>query len=87
MTTLSPFQQAFLRLHVLHQPEQWRWYWFEMMLRATAGRRTATLWADELAELLREGLMEPGMGMSVRATAAGVALVMAERAPKEEVAT
>lgn len=60
------------------------------MLRATAargsaGKRTATLWQDDLEALVQEGLMEWGVGAQMRPTAAGVGLVMAAKAAEREV--
>lgn len=71
---LSPAQLAFLTLHVRHAVTAWRWHWCETLLRATAGKRTATLWRDEACELVALGLMEWGMGSQVKVTPAGVAL-------------
>jgi hypothetical protein len=82
--TLTPAQFHFLQLHVLHHVERWRWYWFETMLRAHASKRSATIWKDAADELVALGLMEWGMGFSMRPTAAGAGMVMRSRAAKVE---
>lgn len=80
-TTLSPAQLAFLSLHVLHHVERWQWHWFETMLRAHAGRRSATIWRDAAEEMVAWGLMEWGHGCAdMKPTAAGAGLVMSQRA-------
>lgn len=77
---LSAPQIHFLTLHVNHRVEKWRWHWFETMLRASAGKRTATLGREEVQELVDAGLMEFGMGCAdLRPTEAG------KQAAKEEV--
>lgn len=74
---LAPFQPSraqlrFMRLHHLHMVARWQWHWFNTMLRATTDRGvTATLWADEIEQLIREGLMESGMGFCMALTPAG----------------
>lgn len=81
----APFQPTraqlhFLRLHCFHCVEQWRWHWYETMLRATTDRGvTATLWRDSVDELIREGLMEAGMGYAMSVTDAGRELLARER--------
>ena len=81
----APFQPTraqlrFLRLHTFHCVEQWRWHWYETMLRATTDRGvTATLWVDSVEELVREGLMEAGMGYAMSVTDAGRELLARER--------
>lgn len=84
---LSAPQIHFLALHVNHAVTAWRWHWFETMLRASAGKRTATLGREDVEELVRAGLMEWGMGCAwVRATAAGAqAVALAREARKEAV--
>jgi hypothetical protein len=73
---LSGSQLAFLELHTRHIVTEHRWHFQETQLRAKAGTRTATVSAEELGELIRWDLMEPGSGYAdVRATAAGRALV------------
>jgi hypothetical protein len=72
----SPVALDFLALHVLHGVTAWRWHWCETMLRATAGLRTATLWRDDVDDLVQAGLMEWGLGCAdVRPTSKGVELV------------
>lgn len=68
----SRAQLHFLRLHTFHCVEKWQWHWFNTMLRATTDRGvTATLWADSVEELIREGLMEAGMGFCMEVTPKG----------------
>jgi hypothetical protein len=55
-------QQRFLRFHT-RLVEKWRWHFVETQLRAyTEHGQTATIWKDDLAELLHRGLMFKGMG-------------------------
>lgn len=69
---LSPAQLNFLTLHATRLVTEHRWHFSECALRATAGRRTATIWADDLADLIGRGLMEQGAGYAdVRVTEAG----------------
>ncbi len=81
----APFQPSqaqlhFLRLHCFHLVEQWRWHWYETMLRATTDRGvTATLWRDEVESLVSQGLMEAGMGYAMSVTDAGRDLLARER--------
>ncbi len=85
LAPLAPFQPTraqlhFLRLHCFHLVEKWQWHWFQTMLRATTDRDvTATLWADDVEELVREGLMEAGMGYAMSVTDAGRELLARER--------
>lgn len=82
---LAPFQPSraqirFMRLHAWHLVEKWQWHWLQTMLRATTDRGvTATLWADSVEELIREGLMEAGMGYAMSVTDAGRELLARER--------
>lgn len=82
---LAPFQPSraqirFMRLHTFHCVEKWQWHWLQTMLRATTDRGvTATLWVDSLEELVREGLMEAGMGYAMSVTDAGLELLVRER--------
>lgn len=76
----SPAQLHFLRLHCFHLIEKWQWHWLQTMLRATTDRGvTATLWADSVEDLIREGLMEAGMGYAMSVTDAGRELLARER--------
>ena len=81
----APFQPShaqirFMRLHAWHLVEQWRWHWYETMLRATTDRGvTATLWVDSVEELIREGLMEAGIGFCMSVTSKGRELLARER--------
>lgn len=69
-----------MRLHAWHLVEQWRWHWYETMLRATTDRGvTATLWVDDVDVLVSEGLMEAGMGFAMNVTDAGRELLARER--------
>lgn len=68
----SAAQMRFMRLHLLHVVEQWRWHWLDTMLRATTDRGvTATIWRDALDELVREGLMRRGLGFAMELTMKG----------------
>jgi hypothetical protein len=76
----SPAQIRFMRLHAWHHVEKWQWHWLQTMLRATTDRGvTATLWVDSVEELIREGLMEAGMGYAMSVTDAGRELLARER--------
>lgn len=76
----SPAQIRFMRLHAWHLVEKWQWHWLQTMLRATTDRGvTATLWADDVESLVREGLMEVGMGYAMSVTDAGRELLARER--------
>lgn len=69
--TPSRAQRRFMALHT-HLVVKWQWHWFNTMLRATTDRGdTATLWADDVEQLIREGLMEAGMGFCMTLTARG----------------
>ena len=77
----APFQPTraqirFMRLHAWHLVEKWQWHWFQTLLRATTDRGvTASLWVDDVEALIREGLMEAGMGCTMEVTDAGRELV------------
>lgn len=69
---MTPSQRTFLAFHVTHQVERWKWHFLNTQLRAHAGRRSATIWADELAGLLEAGLLVNGQGCAdVHATELG----------------
>ena len=69
---MTPTQRTFLAFHVSHTVERWRWHFLGTQLRAHAGRRTATIWKDELDALLEAGLMFKGAGCAdVHATETG----------------
>lgn len=82
---LAPFQPTraqirFMRLHAWHLVEKWQWHWFQTLLRATTDRGvTASLWTDDVEVLVREGLMEAGMGFCMDVTEAGRELLARER--------
>lgn len=81
---LSPAQLAFLTLHATRLVTAHRWHFSDCALRATAGRRTATIWADDLADLIGRGLMEQGAGYAdVRCTEAGREVGMQRNVEKE----
>lgn len=68
----SPGQLRFLRLHALHLVERWQWHWLDTMLRAYTDRGdTATIWRDDVEQLLQQGLMEAGMGFTMSVTIKG----------------
>lgn len=76
----SPAQIRFMRLHAWHLVEKWQWHWLQTMLRATTDRGvTATLWVDSVEEMIREGLMEAGMGFCMSVTDAGREMLARER--------
>jgi hypothetical protein len=81
LAPLSPNQLRFLALHTHHRPERWTWHFCETMLRAATDRgRTATIWRDDLADLMGRGLMEQGAGYAdVRVTDAGRAACKVEK--------
>lgn len=69
---LSVAQRNFLVLHASHLVERWQWHFLGTQLRAHAGRRKATIWCDDLDDLLSRGLMEGGHGCAdVRITSEG----------------
>ncbi len=59
---LTASQRNFLRLHVKHMVDAWRWHFGKTQLRAHASRRRATIWTDELDDLIARGLMVRGAG-------------------------
>lgn len=59
---LSTPQRNFLALHVRHQVDRWQWYFVCTQLRAFASGRSATIWRDELDDLVARGLMQYGVG-------------------------
>lgn len=68
---LSPAQCAFLDLHAHNVVTSWRWHFCETQLRATAGLRKATIWRDDLEDLVARGLMTRGVGYSMALTELG----------------
>jgi hypothetical protein len=73
---LSTAQRNFLRMHVKYAVDMWQWHFCKTQLRAHAGRRCATIWTDELDDLLGRGLMSRGVGATVYATSKGKTLVL-----------
>ena len=72
---LSTAQLNFLTLHVKHAVDMWQWHFCGVQLRAHVGRRRrATIWIDELDDLIARGLMFKGLGATVYATTDGKAL-------------
>lgn len=71
LAPLSPAQIAFLVLHTKHVVYSWQWHFMECQLRARANRHSATIWRDELEQLVQMGLMQWGLGVSVGVTALG----------------
>lgn len=71
---LTKAQLAFLRLHSQHLAISWQWVMLESMLRARSDRHGATIWRDELDDLIARGLMTRSHGASVAITAAGEAV-------------
>ena len=75
--TLSTSQFNFLALHVRSLAERWQWYFCNTQLRAHAGKTTATIWRDDLDDLIARGLMFKGAGCAdVHATIEGRALIL-----------
>jgi hypothetical protein len=73
--SLSIAQHNFLRLHVKHAVDTWQWHFCKTQLRAHAGKRCATIWVDELRDLIARGLMAGSHGATVYATSDGKALI------------
>lgn len=73
---LSASQRNFLRLHVKHAVDGWQWHFCNTQLRAHVRRQRATIWIDELNDLIARGLMFKGAGAAdVHPTDAGKALI------------
>jgi hypothetical protein len=73
---LSTAQQNFLRLHVKHAVDMWQWHFCKTQIRAHVGRRRATIWIDELDDLIARGLMVRGAGAAdTYATMKGMDLI------------
>lgn len=68
---LTVAQRNFLELHALHLVERWQWHFIGTQMRAHAGIRTATIWRDDLDNLIARGLIEESHGVSYRITDAG----------------
>lgn len=68
--TLTLAQRNFLALHLL-PVERWQWHFCDTQLRAHVGRRSATIWKDELEHLIVLGLMSRELGVSVSITTQG----------------
>lgn len=64
MSDLSDSQRAFLALHIQHAVDMWQWHFCKTQLRAHAGIRRATIWIDELDDLIARGLMRKGFGVA-----------------------
>lgn len=76
---LSIPQRNFLRLHALYLVDCHKWHFVCTQLRAFAGTKSATIWRDELDDLVARGLMQYGVGCAdVRILPAGVGVVMQE---------
>lgn len=71
---LTIAQRNFLRLHVKYSVDMWQWHFGKTQLRAHVGLRRATIWVDELNDLIAHGLMLNGLGATVYATSDGKAL-------------
>lgn len=70
--TLSVAQRRFLALHARYLVTSHRWYFQESQLRASSDRHNATIWRDELLDLMGFGFIECGHGYAdVRITDAG----------------
>lgn len=73
---LTNSQRNFLRLHVKYNVDMWQWHFCKTQLRAWVGRRSATIWANELDDLIARDLMRMGLGATVYATSKGKALIL-----------
>lgn len=72
LAPLSIPQRNFLALHARYQVDRWQWHFSECALRAFAGTKSATIWRDELDDLVTRGLMQYGVGCAdVRVTEQG----------------
>lgn len=71
MSNLSAAQLTFLTLHAKRSVDKWQWLFGDSTLRAWAGKRSAALARSELAELIGEGLLQEGLGVSLLVTAEG----------------
>lgn len=72
VTSLNPSQRAFLRFHCRHTPAQWRWHFVGTQLRVrTEHGQGATIWKDDLGQLLALGLMRRGVGEIIEITESG----------------
>jgi hypothetical protein len=68
---LTISQRNFLRLHVTRAVDKWQWHFCSTQLRAHAGTRRATIWVDDLHDLVARGLVTRGPGETVYATLDG----------------
>lgn len=68
LAELTPSQLAFLRLHVKHGVDMWQWHFCDSMLRAHAGHRRATIWRDDLDNLIARGMVVRGVGVTIYPT-------------------
>jgi hypothetical protein len=60
---LNAAQRAFLALHASHQPPHtWRWHFVGTQLRACGDAGCATLWKDDVTQLVTWGLLKWGHG-------------------------
>lgn len=75
LADLTVSQRNFLRLHVKHAVDKWQWHFCSTQLRAHAGNRRATIWADDLHDLVARALVTRGPGETVYATSNGRALI------------
>jgi hypothetical protein len=60
---LTPPQRAFLALHASpNPPHTWRWHFAGTQLRACGDAGCATLWKDDVTQLVTWGLLKWGHG-------------------------
>lgn len=65
---LSTDQRRFLAAHT-QCPMQWRWHFKDTLMRVTTiAGDVVSIWKFDLDELVRAGLLEPGVGFSYRIT-------------------
>jgi hypothetical protein len=68
LPVVAPFvpndaQMRFLRFHVRYLVTSWRWHFVGTQLRAHAeGGQSATIWRDDIEQLVVKGLMRWGVG-------------------------
>ena len=63
---LSTSQLNFLALHVKHPAERWQWYFGNTQLRAHAGKTTATIWRDDLDDLIARGCAKVNISTALK---------------------
>jgi hypothetical protein len=68
---LNHDQRRFLAAHMQY-PMQWRWHFKDTLMRVTTiAGEVASIWKMDLDDLVRAGLLAPGVGYSYRITEKG----------------